>query len=70
MALQNDTMYIIRDEKNAWIYTIVSDLDEAMAIARQMNMEENQMYHHYVVEECTAAYGQLWLNAWKKVMDS
>lgn len=64
----DNTMYIILDEKCDWIYTIVSDLDEAMDKARMLNDEENQLYHHYVVEECTAEYGQSWLDAWKKVL--
>ena len=61
--MKNDTMYIVRDEKADWVYTIVYDLDEAVDLARMMNLEENQMYHHYVVEECTRAYGGSWLEA-------
>lgn len=67
--MKNDTMYIVLDEKADWIYTIVYDLDEAMDLARMMNLEENRLYHHYVVEECTRAYGESWLDAWKKVIE-
>ena len=67
--MKNDTMYIVLDEKADWIYTIVYDLDEAMDLARMMNLEENQLYHHYVVEECTREYGESWLAAWKKVLN-
>ena len=67
--MKNDTMYIVLDEKQDWIYTIVYDLDEAMDLARMMNLEESQFYHHYVVEECTREYGESWLDAWKKVIE-
>lgn len=67
--MKQDIMYIILDEKQDWIFTIVYDLDEAMDLARMMNLEENQLYHHYVVEECTIEYGEAWLEAWKKVIE-
>ena len=67
--MKNDSMYIILDEIADWIYTIVYDLDEAMDTARMLNAEENQLYNHYVVEECTIEYGESWLEAWKKVIE-
>lgn len=62
-------MYIVLDEMQDWIYIIVYDLDEAIDLTRMMNLEENQLYHHYVVEECTIEYGESWLVAWKKAMN-
>lgn len=67
--MKQDSMYIVLDELHDCIYTIVYDLDEAMDLARLMNLEENQLYHHYVVEECTIEYGESWLEAWKKVIE-
>lgn len=67
--MNNDVMYMVVDENSCWIYTIESDLDCAIEIARRMNDEENPVYHHYVVEECSRHYGETWLAAWKKVMD-
>lgn len=64
---EQDVMYMVVDDHCDWVYTIESDLDHAIDIARQMNDEENPKYHHYVVQECSWQYGMVWQEAWKKV---
>ena len=66
--VSKETMYIILDEKQKWIYYILDDLDDAIATARMLNDEENQKYHHYVVTECTRQYGEMWLQAWRNLL--
>lgn len=65
---KQEVMYMVVDDHAHWVYTIEAKLEDAVDIARLMNQEENPMYHHYVVVECSAEYAREWYEAWKKVM--
>lgn len=64
-----EVMYMVVDELAHWVYMIEAKLEDAVETARLMNQEENPMYHHYVVVECSAEYAAEWYEAWKKVMN-
>ena len=64
-----DVMYMVIDEHMDYIVSIVSDLDDAMMIARRLNHEDDSRYHYYVVMECSWTFGESWLAAWEKVMN-
>ena len=64
-----DEMYMVIDEHMDYIVSIVSDLDDAMMIARRFNHEDDSRYHYYVVMECSRTFGESWLAAWEKVMN-
>lgn len=67
--MNEDVMYMVVDEPLHWVYTIEAKLEDAIDTARLMNQEENPMYHHYVVVECSVEYAREWLAAWKKVLE-
>ena len=64
-----DVMYMVFDDHMDYIVSIVSDLDEAMMMARRWNYLDDYNYHYYVVMECSKTYGESWLAAWRGVMN-
>lgn len=67
--MKHDVMYMVVDELSYWVYTIEAKLDDAVDTARLMNQEENSMYHHYVVVECSVEHAEKWYKAWKKAIE-
>lgn len=67
MALK-EKMYMVVDTHMDMIYTIVDRLCDAQAVCAAANHADDSRYHHYVVQSCTRAYGEMWLQAWRDLL--